>query len=128
MCVFFFVTLKTAYAMRISDWSSDVCSSDLGEALNPDRGRGISCEAHAGSDREPDQGQSDRGQGGACLGGGGARRLSAGPDRGQIGRASCRERECQYVLISVAAEHLKTNTNIRHTGIICTYIPDYIYN
>src|SRR3546814_9762666 len=26
---FFFFKQKTAYAMRISDWSSDVCSSDL---------------------------------------------------------------------------------------------------
>src|SRR3546814_3889841 len=29
-CVFFFKQ-KTAYEMRISDWSSDVCSSDLVE-------------------------------------------------------------------------------------------------
>src|SRR3546814_4105885 len=29
--VFFFCKQKTAYEMRISDWSSDVCSSDLGE-------------------------------------------------------------------------------------------------
>src|SRR3546814_6685977 len=31
MCVFFFFFFKqkTAYEMRISDWSSDVCSSDL---------------------------------------------------------------------------------------------------
>src|SRR3546814_6475497 len=28
VCVFFFKQ-KTAYEMRISDWSSDVCSSDL---------------------------------------------------------------------------------------------------
>src|SRR3546814_9191689 len=28
--MFFFFKQKTAYAMRISDWSSDVCSSDLG--------------------------------------------------------------------------------------------------
>src|SRR3546814_1222053 len=28
-CVFFFFKQKTAYEMRISDWSSDVCSSDL---------------------------------------------------------------------------------------------------
>src|SRR3546814_2398508 len=28
MCCFFFKQ-KTAYEMRISDWSSDVCSSDL---------------------------------------------------------------------------------------------------
>src|SRR3546814_2316616 len=29
MYVFFFFKQKTAYEMRISDWSSDVCSSDL---------------------------------------------------------------------------------------------------
>src|SRR3546814_13260163 len=29
--VFFFFKQKTAYEMRISDWSSDVCSSDLGD-------------------------------------------------------------------------------------------------
>src|SRR3546814_2825749 len=29
-CFFFFFKHKTAYEMRISDWSSDVCSSDLG--------------------------------------------------------------------------------------------------
>src|SRR3546814_6356198 len=28
-CIIFFVKQKTAYDMRISDWSSDVCSSDL---------------------------------------------------------------------------------------------------
>src|SRR3546814_19329755 len=29
LCLFFFCKQKTAYGMRISDWSSDVCSSDL---------------------------------------------------------------------------------------------------
>src|SRR3546814_7604986 len=29
MVLFFFFNQKTAYEMRISDWSSDVCSSDL---------------------------------------------------------------------------------------------------
>src|SRR3546814_18271731 len=29
LCYFFFFKQKTAYEMRISDWSSDVCSSDL---------------------------------------------------------------------------------------------------
>src|SRR3546814_8148436 len=29
MCIIFFFKQKTAYEMRISDWSSDVCSSDL---------------------------------------------------------------------------------------------------
>src|SRR3546814_1705189 len=32
--VFFFFKQKTAYEMRISDWSSDVCSSDLAAAVN----------------------------------------------------------------------------------------------
>src|SRR3546814_2320471 len=32
MTVFVFFKQKTAYEMRISDWSSDVCSSDLIEA------------------------------------------------------------------------------------------------
>src|SRR3546814_1875389 len=31
-CVVFFFKQKTAYEMRISDWSSDVCSSDLEHA------------------------------------------------------------------------------------------------
>src|SRR3546814_4812613 len=48
--MFFFIKQKTAYEMRISDWSSDVCSSDLtGQrqevletpALLPTRQRGI---------------------------------------------------------------------------------------
>src|SRR3546814_2754739 len=29
LCCMFFFKQKTAYEMRISDWSSDVCSSDL---------------------------------------------------------------------------------------------------
>src|SRR3546814_10681487 len=29
VCSFFFFKQKTAYEVRISDWSSDVCSSDL---------------------------------------------------------------------------------------------------
>src|SRR3546814_18135761 len=29
LCWFFFFKQKTAYEVRISDWSSDVCSSDL---------------------------------------------------------------------------------------------------
>src|SRR3546814_5222715 len=39
--MFFFFKQKTAYEMRISDWSSDVCSSDLpgrdGAAIGPHR-------------------------------------------------------------------------------------------
>src|SRR3546814_1644260 len=35
MVVIFFFKQKTAYEMRISDWSSDVCSSDLIDAKRP---------------------------------------------------------------------------------------------
>src|SRR3546814_9265854 len=33
--LFFFFKQKTAYEMRISDWSSDVCSSDLARFDHP---------------------------------------------------------------------------------------------
>src|SRR3546814_1270211 len=39
---FFFFKQKTAYEMRISDWSSDVCSSDLSPLRGP-RGSRRSC-------------------------------------------------------------------------------------
>src|SRR3546814_6096204 len=41
MFVFFFFKQKTAYEMRISDWSSDVCSSDLVAVLCEDRHRDL---------------------------------------------------------------------------------------
>src|SRR3546814_6791600 len=37
MFIFFFFKQKTAYEMRISDWSSDVCSSDLSTPIHPHR-------------------------------------------------------------------------------------------
>src|SRR3546814_5273532 len=37
--VFFFFKQKTAYEMRISDWSSDVCSSDLSRHRHLERAR-----------------------------------------------------------------------------------------
>src|SRR3546814_3226743 len=39
LCCFFFFKQKTAYEMRISDWSSDVCSSDLLERRVDERTR-----------------------------------------------------------------------------------------
>src|SRR3546814_1730187 len=63
-CVFvvFFFKQKTAYEMRISDWSSDVCSSDLGlhlplEAGEQDQAAGLG--RHRPGARE--QGIADRG-------------------------------------------------------------------
>src|SRR3546814_2362605 len=38
LCIFVFFKQKTAYEMRISDWSSDVCSSDLSTAAEADIG------------------------------------------------------------------------------------------
>src|SRR3546814_1729337 len=41
VCGFFFFKQKTAYEMRISDWSSDACSSDLFRSLLPCLIRGL---------------------------------------------------------------------------------------
>src|SRR3546814_5871481 len=42
--VFFFYKQKTAYEMHISDWSSDVCSSDLTIHNNEAAGIGLTSE------------------------------------------------------------------------------------
>src|SRR3546814_9583845 len=55
MCFFFFFKQKTAYEMRISDWSSDVCSSDLYRA---DR-----AAQHLGAIGTDVQAQTDHGHG-----------------------------------------------------------------
>src|SRR3546814_4997289 len=70
---------KTAYEMRMSDWSSDVCSSDLitndGAAII----NAIDINAHS------------------SIGCGIRAVLSVTANGHEIGRASCRERVCQYV-------------------------------
>src|SRR3546814_15922055 len=43
----FFFKQKTAYEMRISDWSSDVCSSDLPPFGRGRRGAGLDCRRPA---------------------------------------------------------------------------------
>src|SRR3546814_11297432 len=48
MFIFFFFKQKTAYEMRISDWSSDVCSSDLLN-VSPDVLRVIASQARVGT-------------------------------------------------------------------------------
>src|SRR3546814_1759392 len=60
LLLFFFFKQKTAYEMRISDWSSDVCSSDLtrcaGDADARDRTQARRAAAHgAGTDQAIDQ-------------------------------------------------------------------------
>src|SRR3546814_7940602 len=57
---FFFFKQKTAYEMRISDWSSDVCSSDLGSTGSP-RPRARSIRApRPDPGRPPDRPGPDR--------------------------------------------------------------------
>src|SRR3546814_3277119 len=43
---FFFFKQKTAYEMRISDWSSDVCSSDLKETPVRQANHGLRAAGH----------------------------------------------------------------------------------
>src|SRR3546814_9301269 len=54
---FFFFKQKTAYEMRISDWSSDVCSSDLVDAV--DTGLGDHPEMADGCEGDVRQRQAD---------------------------------------------------------------------
>src|SRR3546814_7169638 len=53
---FFFFKQKTAYEMRISDWSSDVCSSDL---LLRIKQRRIEMRQQGGRDEQPQQERSE---------------------------------------------------------------------
>src|SRR3546814_10178105 len=93
--VFFFFNQKTAYGMRISDWSSDVCSADLPVAragAEPvERG-----EADLAVLGQPDGRLAEQAEQAHEIGEGAAA-ADIITDHHQIGRASCRERECQYV-------------------------------
>src|SRR3546814_11911557 len=111
-CFFFFFKQKTAYEMRISDWSSDVCSSDLasqGHQLllcrqarpGPDETHVAHKDVHQLREliqfRAP-QLVTERGDGaGGHFMGGSRRRSDIHRAQLEIGRASCRERVCQYV-------------------------------
>src|SRR3546814_990142 len=100
--LFFFCKQKTAYEMRISDWSSDVCSSDLsiaGTKIFISGGEHDLTEniIHLVLAKTPDAPDDVKGISLFIVpkvlvnddGGLGA--------RNEIGRASCRERGCQYV-------------------------------
>src|SRR3546814_5567490 len=91
---FLFFKQKTAYEMRISDWSSDVCSSDLllqelGFAVSRAQQRSLQDEMMA----EALQRLTARAEKAAAALG----LHFDGWHRVEIGRASCRERVCQYV-------------------------------
>src|SRR3546814_9501960 len=88
--VFFFFKQKTAYELRISDWSSDVCSSDLGHAQRA----GLRIEQAVMEFQLATLGQLDAAFHADQVTG---VQLGQVIDLGKIGRASCRERVCQYV-------------------------------
>src|SRR3546814_14402729 len=94
--------------MRISDWSSDVCSSDLLPAFDITAFWTKSGVANQmiPSDQEPFPCRPGFGDHTTALAMCSAI-LAALHERHQIGRASCRERVCQYVSISVVAVPLK---------------------
>src|SRR3546814_11898534 len=97
--------------MRISDWSSDVCSSDLHgpdgqpyDDLAEMSRRAIAAAEVTGIGITQLPVLYGYGGFGAQKAGEGQRRFLNDPSRLlQIGRASCRERVCQYVSISVVA-------------------------
>src|SRR3546814_15566600 len=96
--------------MRISDWSSDVCSSDLDadDALSA-QGEAVANVAAARAALEAAQIDLGFTRIVAPIGGRiGRSAFTPGAlvTTGQIGRASCRERVCQYVEISVVAVSL----------------------
>src|SRR3546814_1777199 len=96
-CVwFFFFKQKTAYEMRISDWSSDVCSSDLQYDEENLVGQRMLDRFEARFGYRPQNFWSVLNYDFANIIAHGlsmAHPLS--PE--EIGRASCRERVCQYV-------------------------------
>src|SRR3546814_17541967 len=118
---FFFFKQKTAYEMRISDWSSDVCSSDLtllpempAEAL---AGR-VNIKTYSAMANPGFHGLIDGGYGFVDLGDGPQEQISGRPswaDRseerrvGKEGVSTCRSRGSPY--------HQKTNTQHDETLI-----------
>src|SRR3546814_3710181 len=104
MCgCFFFFKQKTAYEMRISDWSSDVCSSDLLWSLNKvDIRAPVSASAWPVARIELQHGERGRVTDLASAPGAldaafqAVSQIMGVPARA-IGSASCRERVCQYV-------------------------------
>src|SRR3546814_15984964 len=107
--------------MRISDWSSDVCSSDLLQQLG-NEGRELAGGA-AGVGLAPEDATEER-----LVLRLRHQRHTPVADRldlervelvgGEIGRASCRERVCQYVSISAVAGSLKNQYKLTDAEIL----------
>src|SRR3546814_14062152 len=110
--------------MRISDWSSDVCSSDLHTVFTT-RATGSLAGSQIRHDawrHEPDHALGERDVESASLSGCSppVQRRQNGhgsitPRQHEIGRASCRERVCPYVEILVVSVSLKKKKDNRKT-------------
>src|SRR3546814_13750987 len=115
-CLFFFFKQKTAYGCRISDWSSDVCSSDLMHRLGrrPSKidHRRIEAREDHHLGRRPGDCHIETALAALASQRAEVHRHSARPRvlGPKLGRASCRERVCQYVSISVVAVSLNKTT------------------
>src|SRR3546814_3766280 len=100
--MFFFFKQKTAYEMRISDWSSYVCPSDLLDGLitQGEKYNKVVDEWSQCTDRVADEmmkviaGTRGRDVNAVFMMADSGARGSAAQIK-QIGRASCRERVCQ---------------------------------
>src|SRR3546814_9349448 len=102
----FFFKQKTAYEMRISDWSSDVCSSDLSENTLSFESDGQAVDALEAVLEKAVQGQmiSDVALGAFLSGGIDSsvvvvlmQKSAAQAVRTLDRKSACRERGCQYV-------------------------------
>src|SRR3546814_5886684 len=97
LLLFFFIKQKTAYEMRISDWSSDVCSSDLGAVNSVPAAGEARSNMHVGG-RPEKIGLTQREREICEIIGPHLKReglIFVGID--ETGRASCRARVCQSV-------------------------------
>src|SRR3546814_3015285 len=111
MYLIFFFKQKTAYERRISDWSSDVCSSDLpapqAATAAPATPAWVE-KSNAGAQVLIAAQAKFQPEGFSFFGIPGYDDKVA--DLGQIGRASCRERVGRYVSIAVVSVPFKKKT------------------
>src|SRR3546814_652679 len=102
--VFFFFKQKTAYEMRISDWSSDVCSSDLAAGRKED-----SRPREAPDGKEPARILSQR----AVEGDPARTRQRQWRGRRRSGRAAAQDRQPQNVEGSQGESERRTQETAR---------------
>src|SRR3546814_8868679 len=97
MLFFFFFKQKTAYEMRISDWSSDVCSSDLQGSCAGAVGRIQDAEGHISNEYPP------------------ARIERQG--RLRNGEGNCREPDCRIMTTQTSPDYAAVIVGAGFSGI-----------